>query len=626
MRGRFLRNPRWLLGIVVLSAVPLVVLSISVTRSGRRAGDALGASERTAAAYAGSVAQSLVDQQLRHYVLTRQEALTYAHLKGQDAFRAKLKSIYYTSKLMDMPQFLSESELRDRLIDQGQQEASHVEVHRVAAEEDKKAWYVAIVDATERALLAEAASRMGYDPQTGRFARDLVGADSQDFGPSLRWVDLDLTGPDGEVCQACAKYVKKVGLPAAEGHYSIFVLSFPLPGRDEIDTGMFGAVAPAPQLLQEIVVPALARWNQMAWRSEGSPSPTPGRAARVVPERLVLRVVDPSGKVLVVAPPRDVSADETGAVAASAASTEVDESNEGPSRGAALVTLPVLGAGSPWSLEILARHPGVATARPLGPWLAGAVLVLLLGLALLWRVFLAQVEASRLKAHLLSNISHELKTPLSLIRLYTDTLEAGRVSGDEERHKFLRVIARESKRLTHLIDNILDIQRIEQDRKHYSYAQVRPDRVVRSTVDAYRYQLAEEGFDLRLDVDDDLPLLMIDEEAIAQALINLLDNAAKYSDSVKEIRVHCGRRNGEVRISVEDRGIGIPSREQEKIFQTFYRVEKSLVHNVKGSGLGLPVVAHVARAHGGRTEVESTPGKGSTFTLCLPIGYDPESA
>jgi two-component system phosphate regulon sensor histidine kinase PhoR len=285
-----------------------------------------------------------------------------------------------------------------------------------------------------------------------------------------------------------------------------------------------------------------------------------------------------------------------------------------------------LGQASPFSLEVFNRDAPTPATGPWNLWLGLAVLILLLGLGLLSRSFMDQVENSRLRSHLLSNISHELKTPLSLIRLYTDTLEAGRVSNDTDRQKFLGIIGRESKRLTHLIDNILDIQRIEQERKSYSYAQVRPDKVVRNTVEAYRYQLTEDGFTLRLDIDEDLPLLMLDEEAIAQAIINLLDNAAKYSDTVKDIRVRCARRDGEVHLSVQDRGIGIPVREQTKIFQNFYRVEKSLVHDVKGSGLGLPVVAHVARAHGGRVEVESTPGKGSTFTLRLPVDFDPERA
>jgi len=299
--------------------------------------------------------------------------------------------------------------------------------------------------------------------------------------------------------------------------------------------------------------------------------------------------------------------------------------------GQAFSSQSLLGEGSPWRLEVVALSgfdlDQMRTEnRRWNLALIAAAVLLAGGAVLMGRTFYQQVEHARLRSHLLSNISHELKTPLSLVRLYTETLASGRTRNDDERSRFLGIIGRESKRLSHLIDNLLDIQRIEEDRKQYSYAHVRPDRVARETVEAYRYQLAEEGFDVRLDVDEDLPLMHLDEEAIAQALINLLDNAAKYSDTVKEIRVKVGCRNGTVCLSVQDRGIGIPKHEQSKIFQSFYRVEKSLVHNVKGSGLRLAVVAHVARGHGGQVEVDSTPGKGSTFTICLPIDFDPEAA
>jgi two-component system phosphate regulon sensor histidine kinase PhoR len=176
-----------------------------------------------------------------------------------------------------------------------------------------------------------------------------------------------------------------------------------------------------------------------------------------------------------------------------------------------------------------------------------------------------------------------------------------------------------------LINNILDVERIEGSRKRYSFAQVSPCRVVRSTVEAYRFQLVEDGFELRLDVDDGLPTMMLDEEAIAQALINLVDNAAKYSDTVKHIGVRLFRQDDRVGLAVSDRGIGIPAGEQQHIFEPFYRVEQGLVHDVKGSGLGLAVVRHVAQAHGGDVQVESTPGRGSTFTLWLPVGFQPSA-
>jgi signal transduction histidine kinase len=144
--------------------------------------------------------------------------------------------------------------------------------------------------------------------------------------------------------------------------------------------------------------------------------------------------------------------------------------------------------------------------------------------------------------------------------------------------------------------------------------------VVRDVIESYRFQIEQQGFDLAVDIADDLPQVPADEEALGQAILNLLNNAIKYSRESKVIRIEVRRDGGKVLISVTDRGIGIPRSEQKKIFEKFYRGEGSLVHETKGSGLGLSLVAHIMEAHGGKVEVESAPGKGSTFTLVLPVG------
>jgi two-component system phosphate regulon sensor histidine kinase PhoR len=138
-------------------------------------------------------------------------------------------------------------------------------------------------------------------------------------------------------------------------------------------------------------------------------------------------------------------------------------------------------------------------------------------------------------------------------------------------------------------------------------------------VDAYRFQIEQHGFSLQVEVADDLPEMEIDPEALSQALINLLNNAIKYSPDEKAIRVEARREDGQVLVSVADRGIGIPKGEQKRIFEKFYRVETSVVHTTKGSGLGLALVQHIAEAHGGHVDVASAPGEGSTFTLSLPV-------
>jgi signal transduction histidine kinase len=144
-------------------------------------------------------------------------------------------------------------------------------------------------------------------------------------------------------------------------------------------------------------------------------------------------------------------------------------------------------------------------------------------------------------------------------------------------------------------------------------------RVVVDVVDAYRFQIEQNGFELDVRVADDLPEVSADKEALGQALLNLVNNAIKYSRDGKYLALDVYRRGDEVRVAVADRGIGIAKAEHRKIFDKFDRAEDSLVHETKGSGLGLPLVRHIMEAHGGSVEVESAPGKGSTFTLVLPV-------
>lgn len=246
-------------------------------------------------------------------------------------------------------------------------------------------------------------------------------------------------------------------------------------------------------------------------------------------------------------------------------------------------------------------------------------LMLLAGLVLVWANVRRELRLSRLKSDFVANVSHELKTPLALIRLFAETLELGRVPSAEKERQYHRIINKESRRLTQLINNILDFSRIEAGRKEYRFVRGDPAAVVRDVVDAYRFQIEQHGFTLRVDVADDLPEMDLDPEALSQALINLLNNAIKYSPDEKAIAVSVRREGERVLVSVADRGIGIPKGEQKRIFEKFYRVETSVVHTTKGSGLGLALVQHIAEAHGGRVEVTSAPGEGSTFTLSLPV-------
>jgi signal transduction histidine kinase len=253
--------------------------------------------------------------------------------------------------------------------------------------------------------------------------------------------------------------------------------------------------------------------------------------------------------------------------------------------------------------------------------------LVLLGTILSMRFVLRQMELAKLKSYFVSNITHELKTPLAAIRLYTETLQEGRVHDRAESEKFLGVIHRETVRLTQLISNILEFSSVENGKHRYAFEQASVGGVVREVLDAYGYQLRSNGFDVRLEIEADLPESRIDRNALGQALLDLLDNAMKYSGDRKEIVVGAASRpndrseNGgetpEVLLWVSDRGVGIPPGEERKIFEPFYRVQKGLEHDVKGSGLGLAVAKQIVEAHGGTIEVESRPGQGSTFTIRL---------
>ncbi|HEY6118434.1 MAG TPA: HAMP domain-containing sensor histidine kinase [Pyrinomonadaceae bacterium] len=246
-------------------------------------------------------------------------------------------------------------------------------------------------------------------------------------------------------------------------------------------------------------------------------------------------------------------------------------------------------------------------------------LLIIGGLVLTKHMVSKEVALARLKSDFVSNVSHELRTPLALIRLYAETLELGRITTQEKKQQYYRIISKESERLTALINNILDFSRIEAGRKEYEFRETDIAELVRNTLDSYRYQIEQQGFNLEENIDNSLPVVIVDREAIARALVNLVNNALKYSREEKFLGVRLYRENGVVKLEVVDHGIGIARRDQSKIFEKFYRAGDPLVHNTKGSGLGLSLVRHITEAHGGDIEVESIPGRGSKFIMSLPL-------
>ena len=247
------------------------------------------------------------------------------------------------------------------------------------------------------------------------------------------------------------------------------------------------------------------------------------------------------------------------------------------------------------------------------------IIAIILGVVITLRGTARELELSQLKSDFVSNVSHELKTPLALIRMFAETLELGRVTSQEKLREYYSVITRESERLTQLINNVLDFSRIEGGRKTYDLRLDDATDVIHDTLHAFSYELDKQGFEVETAIADDVPDTLMDRNAISLAILNLLSNAVKYSTDDKRIRVGCAARNGYIDIAVTDHGIGIDESQVDKVFDKFYRVPDDHVEATRGSGLGLAIVRHSIEGHGGTITVQSEKGEGSTFTISLPI-------
>ena len=237
-------------------------------------------------------------------------------------------------------------------------------------------------------------------------------------------------------------------------------------------------------------------------------------------------------------------------------------------------------------------------------------------------IFLAgrrERQLRRLKEDFISNVSHELKTPLSLIRMFNEMLMSGRVRSEASRQEYRKIIQSESERMTRLIANLLDFTSLDRTRRNRHFEMTDVGKLVEKELEAYRHQIQKDGFQLCAEIEPDLPSTFADANALTMAFFNLLDNSVKYSGDSREIFVRVRRANGHIDLSVTDRGIGIPEKEQAKIFEKFFRGSHDAVRQTRGSGIGLALTRSVAEMHGGEVSVESSPGNGSTFTIRIPV-------
>ena len=297
----------------------------------------------------------------------------------------------------------------------------------------------------------------------------------------------------------------------------------------------------------------------------------------------------------------------------------------GPAVAGNVTRLPKAATGLPWTVVVA---PGDASAeaqaferrrQQLSLALLAILALLCGGSYFLWRVMHRELEVGRLQTEFVAAVSHEFRTPLTSLRHVSDLLEESDDISKERRGALYGALGRNVERLQRLVESLLDFSRIESGRRPYDLQPVDAAELVTRVVDDFRRDGAPAGFEIELDVDAQAPLMFrADAASLTNALWNLLDNAVKYSPGGRTVHVSVRRLEPGIAIAVRDEGLGIPSREQKEIFRRFVRGENARQFGIKGTGLGLAMVAHITEAHRGRIEMESKEGVGSTFRIVLP--------
>jgi two-component system phosphate regulon sensor histidine kinase PhoR len=275
-----------------------------------------------------------------------------------------------------------------------------------------------------------------------------------------------------------------------------------------------------------------------------------------------------------------------------------------------------------WRLQVTPRHAERLQARGRSR-MQGEVALPLMSFAIIllsaiFFLYAAEKERrlSQLKSELMANVSHELKTPLSVVRMFADMLRSGRVPSEERKLEYLDIICRESERLTSLIDNVLDFSALEGGKGPYRLRRGDLGDAVDRALDAFRYRSEQDGVEIQLQRSDELPPVLIDQEAIALAVINLLDNAVKYGGQTP-VELELTTKRNMVDVAVRDHGPGIPSDSLRRVFERFYRGPHT--GPTRGSGIGLSLVKNIAHAHGGRVWAKNAAGGGAIVGFSIPI-------
>jgi signal transduction histidine kinase len=278
----------------------------------------------------------------------------------------------------------------------------------------------------------------------------------------------------------------------------------------------------------------------------------------------------------------------------------------------------------PWRIATFHRggepFDGLSVKRSFYFWtILTLIFILAAGTIMVSRTIANEMAVIGLKSDFVSSVSHELKSPLTSIKSLVDRLRNGKVTSPAQMQSYFAVIERDVERLTRMVSNILCFARAEEGKTKYERSEIDPAAFVLRHVEAFKKSGACLGVEIRLAVDDLVPRISVDADAFALVLDNLLDNAAKFSPDHKEIYVVLSSEAGKVVLEVRDRGTGIPSGEVDRIFEKFYQVRHVSEQSIRGTGLGLTLVKDAVEAHGGRIDVESRLGEGSSFTVTLPV-------